>query len=414
MQSIFIFLVWAGLIALGFYAPFVLGLGYIWVDLFRPQDVAPSIRSIPFSLIMGGLCGLVYLIADRRNPPRINTVTVLMIVWAVWITLTTTWAAIPDRAWLKWDWAVKTILFSAFMPFLFRTRVQIEAAILTIVCTIFAQTIPFAVKTMIAGSGYDRALGVLPSQVGLGESSLLAVASIACIPFIMFLKRHSLLMKNAGVLRLLYFVGPVLAVVGAFATFARAGIVSCGVWAAYTWWHSKHKISLAVAFWLSGMLLIPLMGDAWVARMETVSKPEDESSAFTRLLVWQWTIEYALQNPLGGGFDVYLINSRTVFRPDGSTFTIEARAFHSLYFEVLGEHGIVGAVIFLLLLLAFYIKLMRLAKKTKRMPGFEWLHDLSRAVLIAATAYFAGASSGMARLRGMNRKQIPFWALTRP
>ncbi|MFH5927199.1 DUF5935 domain-containing protein [Roseomonas xinghualingensis] len=393
MQGLFILAVWAGLLALGFCAPFVLGLAYIWIDLFRPQDVVPYIMGLfPVSMITACLCGLAYILGDRRNPPPLNLMTVLSLLWAAWITATTTWAVLPEHAWIKWDWAFKTIIFSAFMPFLFRSRIQIEAAILAIILAIFSNTIPFCIKALISGSGYHRQLGLLPINVGLGESSTLAINSIACIPLIIFLMRHSQIMPCKGVLKAAYWSAPAIAIIGAFATFARAGLVSCFIWAAYTWWHSKRKLLLAAGFWIASLIFVPLMGEQWVDRMSTIAEAEKEGSAFTRVVVWQWTIDYAAQHPLGGGFDVYRINRRTVAMEDGSDFTVEARAFHSIYLEVLGEHGVVGAVIFGLLMVTFYLSLFRLARRTKGNKDLLWLHDLARALLVCATTYFAGSA----------------------
>lgn len=393
MQGLFILSVWGGLLALGFCAPFVMGLAYIWIDLFRPQDVVPYVMGLlPVSMITACLCGLAYITADRRNPPPIHLVTILSLIWAVWITATTTWAVLPGYAWTKWDWAFKTIIFSAFMPFLFRSRIQIEAAVITIILAIFSNTIPFCIKALISGSGYHRQLGLLPINVGLGESSTLAIDSIACIPLILFLMRHSQIAPGRGLLKVAYWSAPVIAIVGAFATFARAGLVSCIIWAGYTWWQSKHKILLVGVFWVAAMAFVPLMGEHWVDRMSTIKEVEKEGSALTRVVVWQWTIDYAGQHPLGGGFDVYRINRRTIVAEDGSEFSIEARAFHSIYLEVLGEHGIVGAAIFGLLMGAFYLSVFRLAWKTKGKKDLLWLHDFSRALLVCATTYFAGSA----------------------
>ncbi|MBR0648372.1 hypothetical protein GXW78_01735 [Roseomonas terrae] len=393
VQGLFILLVWTGLLALGLYAPFVLGLAYIWIDLFRPQDVVPSVMGLlPVSMITACLCGLAYAFGDRRDPPPLHLVTVLTVIWAVWITATTTWAVLPEHAWTKWDWAFKTVMFSAFMPFLFRSRIQIEAAILTIILAIFSNTIPFCIKALVSGSGYHRQLGLLPVNVGLGESSTLAIDSIACIPLIIFLMRHSKIAPYKGALKFAYWAAPTIAIVGAFATFARAGLVSCFVWAAYTWWHVKRKVMLAAVFCMAALIFVPLMGEQWADRMSTITEAETDGSAFTRIVVWQWTIEYAAQHPLGGGFDVYRINRRTVLQEDGSEFTIEARAFHSIYMEVLGEHGVVGAIIFGALMMAFYVSLFRLAWKTKKNKDLLWLHDLARALMVCATTYFAGSA----------------------
>ena len=203
MRSLVLLGVYVAYLALGISAPFVCGLGYIWTDLFTPQNVAYIIlNQIPVSLIMA-LCALgFYALADRRDPPRLTPSLVLLSVWIVWVSLTTTWADFPDAAWYKWNWAVKSIIFATIMPFLFRSRVQIEAAILTILLSISGSLISFGAKTIINGGGYGRqwTLGAAASSnTGLNESSTIALVSAALIPLVLFLKRHSLIVPKKSV-----------------------------------------------------------------------------------------------------------------------------------------------------------------------------------------------------------------------
>ena len=63
--------------------------------------------------------------------------------------------------WPKWDWAFKTVMFSAFIPLVIRSRVQIEAFVQIYVLTLAANFIPFAAKVLISGGGYGRNLGLM-------------------------------------------------------------------------------------------------------------------------------------------------------------------------------------------------------------------------------------------------------------
>ena len=400
MQGIFLLLIWAALVGLGMRAPFVFGLGYIWVDLFTPQMVNPEILGLfPVSLIMalGAVGG--YLLADRRHPPGPRLGIVLALVWAMWITLTTTWAVMPDSAWEKWDWASKTVLFSAFMPFLFRSRAQIEAAVLAIVLSIGAYAIPFGAKTLVAGGGYGQALGLLRVNFALGESSTLAVDCVAILPLLAWLARHSQIMPRivpqfVGRLRLLsaaYLGLAAAAVLTTLGTYARAGLVSLGIFAVFHWWASKHKILLAAGFCAAGIGLFTLMGDRYSGRMSTIADPTHEASASTRLAVWAWTYNYALANPLGGGFDVYRINHLD-YEVGDQEVTEQARAFHSMYFEVLGEQGFVGAGIFAGMIATFFVGAWRVTRRARQLPELAWAGDLAKAMTVSALAYFAGTA----------------------
>jgi hypothetical protein len=149
----------------GLVAPFVIGLGYVWVDTFSPQHVAYSIlNEIPVSAIMAAAMMGAYLLMDRKAPPRPSVILILILMMAGWVTYTSeTVAVAPEFGWAKWDWAIKTIGFAAFMPFLFRSRVQIEAFLQVYIFSAAIQIVPYGItRDRRRHGGPDRALVAPP------------------------------------------------------------------------------------------------------------------------------------------------------------------------------------------------------------------------------------------------------------
>jgi putative inorganic carbon (HCO3(-)) transporter len=392
MQGKFLVLVWLSLLVLGARAPFVYGLGYLWVDMFEPQYVDPGlIASLHISLVMAVAALGSYVLADRRAMPGARLGVVLPIMFAVWVTLTTLWAAVPDAAWGKWGWASKTIIFSAFVPFVFRSRVQIEAAVLVLVLSIAAHAMAFGGKTLIGGGGYGFRLALIGVNMGLGESSTLAVDCIAILPLIGWLARHSEIVPPWRWRRLIALGLGSVAVIAALGTYARSGLIALTVYAAFAWWASKRKLLLPIVFAVAGIGLVSFMGANWSARMATILHPAHEDSAATRLAVWSWTWNYALQHPLGGGFEVYQIGMADL-TIDGVEIVEQSRAFHSSYFEVLGEQGFVGAALFGAMILTFFVSARRIARRARKVAELAWMADLAKAMIVSAASYFAGAA----------------------
>jgi probable O-glycosylation ligase (exosortase A-associated) len=394
MQALFLLGCWVSLIVLGFAAPFVLALAYIWVDLYRPHDVTPVLgQLLPFSLATAVLTIGAYLVLDRREPPRLGLLTALLVVWAGWITLTTSWALFPTDAWAKWDWAFKTVLFTTLLPFVLRSRIQMEAALLIILCCIASNVLPFAIKSVIASGGYGRALGLIGLNGGWGgEGSTLGTYAFVCLPLVAYLQRHSLLAPARSWLRWVYHAAPGIAIFGAFGTFARAALVACFVWAALAWWQSRHKLVMAVMMAAAAAVVVPVMGDAWLARISTSLDPRAEESANTRLLVWTWTIDLANRHPAGAGFSSYLGNRIEMRGEDGQEKVQEGRAFHSIYFEVLGEQGWIGLAIFFAIFAEFFLNMHRIRRQVRDRPDLEWLGDLARALSHSTLIFMAGAA----------------------
>src|SRR5262249_12354134 len=156
-----------------------------------------------------------------------------------------------------------------------------------------------------------------------------------------------------------------IAVFGAFGTFARAALVACLVWAALVWWQSRRKLMVAVMMVASAAVVVPAMGDTWWARISTSFDPRQEESANTRMLVWEWTIDLANRHPAGGGFMAYLGNRIEMRDAQGQVNVQEGRAFHSIYFEVLGEHGWIGLAIFFAIFAVFFLDMRRIRRKVR-------------------------------------------------
>src|ERR1700722_8838962 len=168
MRDLFLLAIFLAYVLIGLRAPFVFGLGYIWTDYFNPQLVAFSFMTkVPASLIMAVLAILGYLVAPKQERTRLVPGIWLLIVFAAWITLTSTWAEVPSAAWPTWNWSFKTVCFAAFLPFLFRTRIQLEAMLLTMALGVGGSILAFAAKTAIGGGRYGASISLIGGNSGL-------------------------------------------------------------------------------------------------------------------------------------------------------------------------------------------------------------------------------------------------------
>jgi O-antigen ligase len=144
--------------------------------------------------------------------------------------------------------------------------------------------------------------------------------------------------------------------------------------------------------------------------MDTMNEVQADESASTRLAVWRWTLDYVGIHPMGGGFDSYRGNSfryeartSSKFDPDapvlhepGSTIVIvdEGRAFHSAYFEMLGEQGWPGLGIWLFIHLSGLLRMEILLRRYRnRAPeDGHWIAGLATALQQANIIYLIGAA----------------------
>ncbi|MGI4955645.1 MAG: putative O-glycosylation ligase, exosortase A system-associated [Janthinobacterium lividum] len=375
-------LTWLAFLVVGFVAPFVWGLGYVWVDVLTPHRISYSLlNTLPIAFITGAGSLLFYLMLDRKNPPKLTLEHGLIAVLGVWITLTQTWALYPIPAWTKWDPSFKVLVFTFFIPFLFRSRVQIEAYVLVLIMSAAGHLLPWGLKTLVSGGGYEQSLGLLGVNASImSESSSVAAIAIMFVPLIVWARAHSIIVPRIKLASLGFAGLVVVFLVASIGTFARTGLVGLAILGSVMFVRSRQKFLFVIAAVIVGAIMISVTSDRWTERMSTISNVQGETSAYARLFIWKWTLGFVADHPLGGGFNAYFGNV-IVLPPDadGTPNILYGRAFHNIFFAVLGEHGFPGLVIYVSILLLALYRMQRLAKTIRGRPEFNWIYDLARA-----------------------------------
>jgi putative inorganic carbon (HCO3(-)) transporter len=403
LRSAWLLLLYLSFLGLGIAAPFVMTLGYVWVDTFQPQAVAYFIlNELPVAFIMGAGAVITYVMLDRRAPPPLTIAAVCQIGLAIWMTATLLWAELPDRAWVKWDWAFKAMAFAAFVPLVIRSRVQIEAFAQVYVFSLAANFIPFGLKVLVSGGGYGRNLGLQAGNSGLAEGGYLSTVCLMAIPLALFLGRHGKLIPRLPMMNLAYAGIALLAFLTAIGTYERSALIGMVMLGLYMFLRSRRKLLFTLVGGMAAVALIVLSAQSWNARVSTIGDYSTEGSAMTRLLMWQWTVGYAAEHPFGGSFDAYGVSS--IMMPgEAGGYVQNGRAYHSIYFEVLGDLGYPGLIMFLVAAGSSLFSLIRLSRKCRKVPDLHWVADMSDAVQTGMLVFLtSGAFVGLAF-------QPPFW-----
>ena len=406
LRSLWLVTVYLAFLGLGVITPFVMTLGYVWVDTFQPQNVAYIIlNELPTSLIMGTAAVLTWLMVDRRSPPPLTAQMTLQIVMAIWMTATLFWSVAPDAAWEKWDVVFKTVVFAAFIPFVIRSRVQIEAFASTYVFSLAANFVPFGLKVLLSGGGYGQNLGLQGGNSGLAEGGYLSTVCLMAVPLTLYLGKHSKILPRLPMINLAYLSVALLAVVAAVGTYERSALIGLVVLGLFLFVNSSRKLLFGSALVAGTIVALAFTAATWTQRMATTGDFMTEGSALTRILVWQWTLDFVSSHPFGGGFNAYLVN--TIVLPgdaaNPSGVIQNGRAFHSIYFEVLGELGYPGILMFFTVVGTSLISLWRLSSKCRKQKDMVWVADLAGAVQCGIMVFLtSGAFVGIAF-------QPPFW-----
>ena len=393
MRDLILFATYLTFFIYGAATPFIFLLGYVWIDILAPQTFAYGFfTSIPVSLIIGVATLLSVLIIRRTENNRIPLPlsSKLILLFAAWMTITLFWSEVPTNAYIKWSSSFKTMLVASIVPLIILEIIQLESLIWIIVISGIAHCIPVALKVIISGGGYGAALGLVQSNSGYGEGSTLAMLSVSLIPWCLFLIKHGTLLGSGKLSKIVLFGFILSAILASLGTFARTGLVSLGALGLGLIIFSRRKLLYFAIALFVGFILFNFTDTMWQERMSSISN-SSESSAMGRVAVWMWTLEYITRHPWGGGFGVYLISEYILPLADGSFLSVKAKAFHSIYFEVLGEMGVPGALIFFFIstsTLSLLFKTRDLGKNNKNAMIF----DFSTSMLLSLIVYYVGGA----------------------
>jgi probable O-glycosylation ligase (exosortase A-associated) len=394
MQSLLFFAVVVIFIFFGLKRPIIAFAGYIWVDLVTPQKMTFGITNqIPMSQLIMFFCILSFALNYKRlKVPQNKTVISLFLIFALYITITTFTALFPAEAWIKWDSSIKTMLGAFLMLFIVKDKRDLELLIAIFVISLFYFAFQAGLQGLLGGGGYGGLLFSGGNNNNLTESSTLALICVLSIPMVIFMHYQSILLPILQKYKIIV-IGFSLLVVGVvIATSARTGLIALVVLAGLIIWASKKKFKYGIIAIILVSIAISFVPEKFTRRMNTIKTAETESSASTRLVVWAWTWDFVKTKPFGGGFGSYRANYGQLAQYDtnkSATSGIQyARAFHSIYFEVLGEHGYLGFMLYFGIAL-HCLKSNRHLRKTHKDPWvISCATNLNRALMI----YLAGGA----------------------
>jgi probable O-glycosylation ligase (exosortase A-associated) len=394
-----------GLLALGFRRPFLFVLAYAYVDIVSPQQLSYFLlNSIPLSLIIAALAVGGWLIADDKKGLRVAPRQLLMLFLLVYAGFTTLHADFPVEAAAKWSWVWKALVWAIFLPLTLRTRLRVEAYLLFMTLSAAAIVIVGGIKTVLSGGGYGELNLMVDSNSGLYEGSTISTVAIAIIPIILWLARHGTVFPRDWRVRA-FAVGLILAcLLIPVGTEARTGLICIGVVTFLLLRDAKRRFLYGGLIGVAGLVAVPFLPHTFSSRMETISGYQADSSAASRIAVWGWTWDYAQHHPMGGGFDAFRGNRLQVTitsdmgvgdaqEVSQQVLIDEGRAYHSSYFEMLGEQGFPGLFMFLILHLGGLVRMEVIRRRylTTEKAEEEWIAPLATALQSAQIVYLVGS-----------------------
>jgi probable O-glycosylation ligase (exosortase A-associated) len=358
-----------------------------WLGYMNPHRLAWGfMHDFPVVLVTA-LATLVGMLASKEPKRMIwSREIIVLLLMVIWMGITTTQAFFTDLAWEQYEKVVKIQILTFMTLMLLTSRQKVHIFVWVIALSLGFYGIKGGIFT-IAHGGVYRVQGPFGSFIG-GNNEL-ALALVMTIP----LMRYLHLQERRQWLKHGLAAAMLLTAIAAIGSQSRGALVGIAVMGTIFWLKSRKKVVTALLIAIAIGTAAAIMPPEWYARMETIKTYQQDASALGRINAWWTAFNVAQDRITGGGFEMFQWPVFRQYAPEPS----RVHDSHSIYFEMLGEHGFVGLALFLTLLGLTWLKCARIIRTAKEKPELRWAQDLAAMIQVSVVAYMAsGAFLGLA------------------
>lgn len=384
LRDIVILAICFGSLPFAFMRPWFGILLWTWIGLMNPHRLGWATHYYPVAqgtalAVLGGL-----LLTQDKRPPPFRLEIVVIVLMFLHFTFTSFLAWYPQVSWVQWEKVFKILLFIVITPMVIYGKERVRLLFLTIVFSLGFYGVKGGVFSITTGGG-SRVWGPLGSFIGDNNSLGLALCMILPLAFYAAKAEDNKWVRWA--LWAVFF----LSIPAILFTYSRGAFLGLAVVAVVLLW--KYRV-VGAGLLLVGAIAFPLimqvLPEQWVQRQQSTLEYEEDHSAMTRLQAWGVATNIALESPLtGAGFNFEYAGHTQRWLSYANfvePWASQERAAHSIYFQVLGQHGFLGLGLFLTLLGGAFVRLNSLARRAER-AGVSWIACYARGAQFSLLPY---------------------------
>jgi probable O-glycosylation ligase (exosortase A-associated) len=355
---------------------------YVWLSLMNPHRLAyGSAYDFPFAAIVAGTTLISLVMAKQPKQLPLNNTTGVLLLFIFWITFTGFFALEPALVWKEWNIVIKTMFMVLVSMVTLRTERDVKEYAWVIGLSLGFWGLKGGMFTLMTGGG-DHVYG--PPESFIEDNNDLALALVTTLPLLWGLH----LMATRRWIRLGMLGISVVTVASVVGSYSRGALLGGGVMLAVLWLKSRKKVMTGVIVLLMVPMVYLIMPEQWFDRMSTIDSYNKDASALGRINAWQFAINVAQHNLFGGGLKVFSPQMFLIYAPDPRDYHVA----HSIYFQALGEQGVIGLLIFLLLMFCVWRCGSRIIKLCKNKPELKWASDLAAMCQVSVAGYAVGGA----------------------
>jgi probable O-glycosylation ligase (exosortase A-associated) len=387
MRDVVLTVLIIGLLPVCFSRPWIGVLAWYWFGLMNPHMFTWGFaRTMQFAMLIAVATLAGILFARDRKPIPWNRELVLVAIMMAHFTLTSFFAWAPADAWEYWEKLAKILLMTFVATMFIYGKERIRALMLVIGLSLGFYGIKGAIWVIQTG-GVNRVQG--PEGVFIGGNTFLGLALNMVLPVLITLAREE---PKKWLRYFLNFAGACCVIASVF-TYSRGAMLGLAVVLPLLFIRDPRKAWGGMLFLLvAGYLVVKVAPESLWQRAETIETYEQDMSAMARLRSWSVAWNIAKDRPfVGAGFDYESSPNRerwySYADPELRDLPGGTQAAHSAYFQVAGQHGLVGLGLYVLLLVSTFATLSRLRRRSRLLPDMSWIANYCDGMRIGLVAF---------------------------
>ncbi|KAB2970197.1 putative O-glycosylation ligase, exosortase A system-associated [Zoogloea sp.] len=374
--------------------PYYGALLWVWIGVMNPHRLGWGFAyTMPFALASVAITAVSMFAHSKEVRWPSGGPVVVLILMVIWMGLTTALAIHSAESLTVYIDVLKVMLMLVVTASVVRTREQILGLIGVLVISIGYFGAKGGIFTLTTG-GSQRVWG--PAESPIEGNNELAVALIVMIPLAYYLTLQADTALRLPVLKKLrkvwfnrgLYVLMGLTALSAVGSQSRGALLAISAMSAMLWWRSKSKLAIGLALLVMAPAVFMFMPEEWTSRMNTIKTYEEDKSAMGRINAWTMAINIANSRPVGAGFVTDTPFIYQMYAPDPD-FVIVA---HSVYFQILGQHGYIGLLLYLLFWFLTYRTAGRLESLAKGRADLEWVQQLGAMFKVSLIGFAVGGA----------------------
>ncbi|OSM06863.1 putative O-glycosylation ligase, exosortase A system-associated [Magnetofaba australis] len=394
MRDLFLVMFVVGMLPACFLRPQVGLIMWAWIGYMNPHRLTWSYAydfRFNYIIAIATLAGIILNKSVRVRIPW-NAVTFFWVFFIFWTFVTMQTAFQPNGAYWEFIRFIKIQLMVLVTYVAISERKWIDRLIAVIFFSVAMWAVKGGIFSLMNGGAY-RVYG--PAKSFIEDNNALALALIMVLP----LGRYLQINAKHWYTKVFMLAMMLICALTIVSTYSRGGLLGGLALVFVFWMRGRRRI-------LTAMLIVPVlyglynfMPQHWHDRMHSISTFTDEQaieqdySVDGRINSWKFAVNLALDRPfMGGGFDTFTYAAFKLYAP--STWVHDA---HSIYFEVLAEHGVFGFLLFFFFHFFAFLQGNWVIRHTKQHEDLTWAHDLVGMIQASMAGYYvAGAFLGLA------------------